>query len=285
MIVSYSEIFKYQTCPRQYYYRFSLNKAPIEESDAIQTGIKGHRLLQDFYELMRQGKTKEEALAIVTQTAMKLAQKPRFMGQAEQTDFALLKAWTLVSNYVGETDFTAESELIENRFLVPVSAIDSDPSLSHVQIGFTPDLVSKRTGGHLDVEDAKFVGRAWSQSKMNRFQQIKLYQIFLSRMGYASSRGILRFFNVQTGKITTKNYVLKGREEETIIRDFMVGVRDVVKFKSQEPELLKLAPRTMNYTACQFCHFEFVCTLEAEGKDASKTLDTMYKDSNYDYTR
>jgi hypothetical protein len=279
IVVSYSEIFKYQVCVRQYYYRFILGLAPIEESDAISTGVKGHKLLQDFYELLREGKDKEEAFKHVTENANKLMKSESF------TDFSLLKAWTLVDNYIRETDFTSEAIIIENRYLFPAAILSDDPLLTDVQIGFTPDVVFERPSGRIDIEDAKFVQRAWSKSKLNRFQQVKLYQVFLDRMGYDISRGIVRFFNLATAKSYIQVYTMGEFEEKTLIHDFMAGVKDVVRFKTQSHEELALAPRTMNYTACQFCQFEFPCTLEAEGKDASKTLDSQFVKSTYDYNR
>lgn len=275
IIVSYSEVFKYQTCQRQYYYRFIKGLQPIEESDAITTGVNGHKLLQDFYELMRQGASKNDALTAVADSALKLINRDRF------ADFNLLKAWTLVDKYIRETEFTGEAVLIENRFLLPVARLTDDPELSHVQIGFTPDLVLERSGRFLDVEDSKFVQRAWSKKKLERYQQTKLYQIFLSEMGYTISRTLIRFFNTQTTDITTYPYVLKAEERTSLTEDFLAGVRDVVRYK----ESPTTAHRTMCYTACQYCAFVFPCTLEAQGKDASKVLSSMYVKSRYDYTQ
>lgn len=279
-IVSYSEVYKWQTCHRQYYYNFILGKRPNDESEAIATGVKGHKLLQDFYRLMAEGKTKEEAHKITTRNAAKLLELESFTSAK-----ALLMAWTLVDNYIRATEFKAEAIIIENRFLLPVSAIDSDPALSHVQIGFTPDVVFKRTGGFIDVEDSKFVQRAWSQKKINRFPQSKLYHVFLSRMGYKISRNQIRFFNVTTGKVSAKPYTLAKVEEDILIHDFMSAVKEMLRYREAPEHTLEFANRTMNYNACQFCDFEVPCSLEAEGKDASKTLKYFYKDSNYDYSR
>lgn len=276
-IVSYSEVFKYQTCPRQYYYRFILGLKPIEESKPITTGVKGHKLLQNFYEYLREGKTKEEAHALTTKSAEKLINAEGFAG------FDLLSAWTLVDNYIRETDFTAEAILIENRFLLPASKLVDE--FSDIQIGFTPDLVLRRKGDFIDVEDYKFVQRAWSKAKISRYSQSKLYQIFLEHMGYKVSRSIIRFFNVATGKITEQPFKMDKDEKDILISDFMAGVQGVLNFKEQYKDFYKYSPRTMCYTACQYCAFSFPCTLEAEGKDASKTLNHDYVKSEYDYTK
>jgi len=277
-IVSFSEVVKWQTCQREYYYNYELNLRPNEESMAITTGVKGHKLLQNFYEYMGAGESKEQALKLVTQNANNLIRGEPFTSQ-----LALSTAWTLVSNYIEETEFTAEAILIENRFLLPASLLSADPVLDDVQIGFTPDVVFRRKGDMIDVEDAKFVGRAWSQKKLNRFPQLKLYQIFLEHMNYEISRTLLRFFNVTTGKITTKPYITTKEEKKILIRDFLSGIKEVLTYREQTPFSKSLAPRTMNCNACQFCYFEEPCTLEAEGKNASNTLRYQYKESSYDY--
>jgi hypothetical protein len=278
-IVSFSEVYKWQTCRRQYYYNYVLDRRPIEMSEAVTTGIKGHRLLQVFHEFLRDGKTKEEALKLTQEYATELIRGAGFSSKD------LLLAWTLVDNYIRATDFTAEAVLVENRFLLPASALDTDPALSHVLIGFTPDVVFERKGDKLDVEDYKFIQRAWPKSKVNRFPQLKLYQIFLGKMNYEISRSILRFFNVKTGIITAQNYILSPEEAKTLTQDFMEGVRELIQYKDGPVHVKEMAPRTMNYGACQFCAFEYPCSLQAEGKSADKTLENMYVKSDYDYTK
>jgi hypothetical protein len=241
------------------------------------TGTKGHKLLQIFYTGLKEGLTKEQAIEAAHQKAQKMAT------EGDGIDFELLKAWTLVQNYLNATDFTAEAIIVEDRFLLPASALSTDPIFADVSIGFTPDLVLKRKGDHCDVEDAKFVQRAWSKSKLNRFPQAKLYQIFLEQMGYGISRSSIRFFNVKTGEVKVQHYTMGNAERFNLTYDFLSGVKEVLKYKTGNPHMFALAPRTMNYTNCQYCPYEYVCTLEAEGKDASRTLATQFKQSNYDY--
>lgn len=277
-IISYSEVLKYQICERQHYYRFIKGYAPREESAAVATGVDGHKLLQIFFEGLKSGLTKEQSWKVTNERAL----------EEIKQDIRLLAAWTLVDNYIRDTEFKTESIFIENRFLLPAdrltSLIEEDP-LHRVQIGFTPDIVFQRKGSFVDIEDYKFVQKAWGANKIERFSQLKIYKILLDRMGYNTSRCILRFFNVATGKSTVKHYTMNPVEEEILIGDFLSGVAAVQSFKEQSDSILKFAPRTMNYTACQFCPFNFPCSLEAEGKDASKTWATQYKKSPYDYTK
>lgn len=278
MIISFSELSKWDTCHRQYYYSFGLNLRPLEESDPISTGLKGHWLLQIFYTAMQNGATQEEARKIVEKKAAELLDQNKF------TD--LIKAWLLVDKYIKETDFTSEAVLVETRFQYPARFLSNDPRLSDVQIGFTPDVVFKRKGGFYDVEDSKFVGRAWSQKKLNRFPQAKLYQILLQRMNYNVSRSSIRFFNTATNKITVNNAELKPAETDNLISDFVDGMLEVIDYRDRwKPGYAYPLRRTMNYSACQYCAFEEPCTLEAQGKDASKTLKYQFKKSEYDYSK
>jgi hypothetical protein len=277
MIISYSELSRFDTCDRQYYYNFILGLQPVDASEAIDTGTKGHKLLQIFYTELQTGKTKEKALATVIQKAQEV------IFATGMPDSRMLKAWLLVENYIRDNEFKTEAVLVENRFLFPFSMLDDDPEYADVQVGFTPDVVFKRSGDFYDVEDFKFVGREWSAKKKERFQQAKLYQLFLRRMGYQVTRSIIRFFNTQTGRISYDAAAMTDAEEAIIIRDFVAGVKELVDFKRQPPEKLALSRRTTNVSTCQYCFYSFPCTLEAQGKDATKTFKSEFITRDYDY--
>lgn len=277
-IVSFSEVYKWDTCQRAYYYRFVLGLKPEEETEAITTGTKGHRLLQSFYTLIEEGKTRDEALELVRASAARMIKHESITEMK-----ALLNAWTLVDNYIRTIDVLPKAALVENRFLLPVAGtLSLDPIFDDVVIGFTPDVVFKR-GEFYDVEDSKFVQRAWSKSKLDMFPQAKLYQVFLRRMGYNVSRSSIRFFNVATAKITEYHDTLDLAEEVNIVNDFLGGVREVLNYRSLSDDDKERTRRTMNYGACQFCAFNYPCKLQKQGKDASKTLQHLYVKSDYDY--
>lgn len=281
-VISYSELAKFDTCERQYYYTFELGLRPIEQSEAIATGTKGHKLLQSFYECMKIGKSREESIEIIQHRAKDLmtSMHPVEVG-------SLLKAWNMVDNYIRKTDFgTKKVSLVENRFLFPAEQLDLDnPNIKHIQIGFTPDVVFERTGGWLDVEDSKFIGKAWPEAKLDHFRQNKLYYIFLKRMGYKVSRCSVKFFNTTTGKVTEKNDTITPVEESTIIRDFVRGLEEVVNYRDFPPEYKKHSRRTMNFYTCQFCAFSRPCKLEEQGKDVTNMLRNQYVKNEYDYTK
>ncbi len=282
-IVSYSELLKWDTCPRQYYYNFELGLRTREESEALTIGAKGHKLLQFFYTALQEGFTKDRALKKTQERAEKL------INTESITEISgLLKAWGLVSNYIRETEFTSDVILVENRFVIPLVlvapiALIDEYGLHDVEIGFTPDVVFQRKGGFCDVEDAKFVGRAWSSAKLNRFPQAKIYQILLKKMKYNVTNSAIRFFNTQTSLISVRNYTLTPAAEVILIRDLTKTIAEVMEYRKLPATEKTETRRTMNYPTCQGCSFEFACTLEAEGKDATPTFKAQFVKSTYDY--
>lgn len=279
-IVSFSELYAWDVCNLQYYYQYTLELMPEELPAAMVTGILGHKLLQNFYTYRGQGMSKEEAHKLTTNHAQKL-----ISSQSITEVTSLLTAWTLVDNYIRDNEFAAKAVIVEKRFLFPLSLLSDDPMFEDVQVGFTPDVVFERSNQLCDVEDAKFVSRAWSKKKLERFSQAKLYQIFLKKMGYKISTTRVRFFNVTTGKITRQDYVMGEAEERNLINDFVNGVREVLTYRRNYASHEVPPRRTMNYTACQFCSFELPCTLQAEGKDATKTLQHLYIKKDYSYAK
>lgn len=259
-VVSYTMVVSWQTCKWEFFYRFGLGLAPAQESNSINIGVHGHKLLENFYRAIQNGMDRKSArLAIQHQVA---ANPP-----AE-----LLKAWVLVDNYIRD-ELRLDGSVVkcEEPIIAPV-APDFDLS-----IGITPDLLWHRTNKWYDLEDYKFIGRAWSDKKKSRYMQLNLYNVILRKLGYPISKGVLRFFNVETGKTSYKVYEPDQTTLDNIFKEFMVSAFEVQEFLNLSiPEQRERATRTLNYNICQFCSYEYPCTLELQGKDASKTLATQY---------
>jgi hypothetical protein len=169
--------------------------------------------------------------------------------------------------------------LVEKPYIVPLSdSID-------LQLGFTADLVWDYHDRRLDIEDYKFVGRAWSQNKLARYNQLDMYLIFLRMLGYDAKRGVLRFFNTTTGKPYHKVYNPDKTTQDILFSDFLIAATEAQEFlELPVAEQRKRAIRTFNYNTCSWCHFNYPCTLEAQGKDASNTLAMEYTANVYGYS-
>lgn len=279
-IISFSALSKFDTCKRAFHYSFDLALVPSELPESVATGVKGHTLLQSYYTMLQSGKSRDESLIAIQHVAREMISK-----QSMTETTSLIKAWSMVDNYIRNIDIKAKVSLVENRFLLPARMLSDEPILADIQIGFTPDVVFERSGGFMDVEDSKFIGKAWAKSKLDMFPQAKLYQIFLKLMGYPISRSGVRFFNTTTGKITEKYDPLTKEEEAILVEDFVGGLLDVLEHTAKSDEQKNRSRRTMNYSTCQYCWFAYPCKLEREGKSAVNTLKYQYMKNEYDYAK
>ncbi len=278
MIVSYSEVAKYQKCPRQFYYGILKGHRQIEMSDAISVGVFGHTLLQRYFGCIKAGMSHVSSVAAMNDKAKELN---------KTLDFRLLTAWTLVTEYLKKLDFKATALFVENRFLVPASNLTDDPYFKDIEIGLTPDLVIQRTGDFLDVEDFKFTQREWDTTSKQRASQVKIYQLCLESMGYKVTRSRFRFFNTKTGVLSDYSSTMNSLERIHVKQDFLEGVRLVVEAKKlfEAKGEDTYYPRTLNFLECRYCPFKFPCELEFNGKDASNTFKTQYTKRTYDYSK
>lgn len=265
-IVSFSEVYTWQTCRREFYYHYGLGLTPIEDKESIYKGVQGHRLLQNFYRGIQRGLTKDEAREEMREFFR------------EEKMHELVEVWMMVEKYIQDLKLEGEAVLVEEAFVVPVAGEDS------LSIGFTPDLVWNQKGKRIIIEDYKFVGRMWAKSKLSRYTQLDLYNAFLHKMGFNVTRGVLRFFNLATNTFPYQVYTPSQTRLDNLYKEFVESALEIQQFKNLPIEQQKEAAiRTINYTVCQWCSYIFPCNLEQDGKDASKTLATQYKPSKYSY--
>lgn len=268
-IVSYSEIYSFQTCMRQYYYANTLDLRPVNERGSLKKGISGHRMLQSYYDAVHIGKDKDDAMQEVLDNL--------------PTDLEpeMLSAYALVNNFVQELDKEIrkyEILYVEEPFLLRID--------NGLTIGFTPDIVYKKDAEHI-IEDGKFISRMWPKNKLTRYTQLDIYNSLLRKLGIPISKGYIRFLNVETGRINKQLYNPDDERLKNIYDEFITLARKVKAFKDQPVADQKIgALRTLNYHAvCQGCDYVLPCDFELSGKDASKTLLTQYIASDYGYLK
>lgn len=273
-VISYSEVNIFHTCSRRYYYQMGMGLAPISMSPAIETGVEGHLLLERFYKSLQAGKTQAASLKSMHNPGNKMTGEK-------------LKAWMLANDYASHLDLKEGFPLLVEEKIIhkPLESLDNEYlGLDDLMIGFTPDLVWEYKNGRIEVEDYKFVQRAWPENKIAHYRQLPIYMAFLRERGIDVSRAILRFFNATTNKISYQVYNPSDEELRLLKSEFIRAALEVKAFKDRPvAEQRELAIRTLNYNTCQYCPFAYPCKLEGQGKSASKTLATQYTGSDYGY--
>lgn len=273
-VVSYSEVSIFHTCSRRYYYQMGMGLAPNSISPAIETGIEGHALLERFYKSLQAGKTQA--------AAVKSMHNPDNKMTGEK-----LKAWMLANDYASKLNLKEGFPLLVEEKIIhkPNESLDNEYlGLDDLMIGFTPDLVWEYKNGRIEVEDYKFVQRAWPENKIAHYRQLPIYMAFLRERGIDVSRAVLRFFNASTNKISYHIFNPSDEELRILKSEFIRAALQVKEFKDRPvKEQRELAIRTLNNNTCQYCPFAYPCKLEGQGKSASKTLATQYGASDYGY--
>lgn len=272
-VISYSEVAIYQQCTQRYYYHFGLGLKALDMGPAITTGIDGHKMLERYYKAVLEGKDQESALA-------------KMHNSVETMTAEKLKAWMLANSYAQEFSSKGKPLLVEEAIIFkPEESLSLGVlGLDGLTVGFTPDLVWETKNGHIQVEDYKFVGRAWSKKKLAHYRQLNLYIVFLRALGYNVTEGILRFFNTTTNQSSSYSFKPTSRELEILKNDFVKEALKVREFRLQPVvEMREAASRTLNYSTCSYCPFNYPCSLEAKGLSAQKTFATQYTENDYGY--
>lgn len=274
-VVSYSEVSIFQYCTRRFYYQFGLGLRPIEQGKAIGTGVEGHTFLERFYKKLQSGATQADALDFMFE------HNPKNTISGEK-----LKAYTIASGYARDLKLQGEPWAVEQPVIVkPTEHISHGVlGINDLYIGFTPDLVWEKPNGFLEVEDYKFSGRDWNPKKVSHYRQLNIYNALLREQGHNVSRGILRLFNTTTGQNREIIFDPSIKELTILKSEFVRAALQVKEFKELPiTEQREIAIRTLNYQSCGFCPYTFPCSLEAQGKDATRTLETQFTHSDYGY--
>lgn len=262
MIISYSEVKSGQACMYRYYYQYGLGLVPKHEGNAINAGHAGHSIMKVFYRAIRNGSTRQDALELARLELDKYTSLHDFNERA-------VRAWALAEHYISNLSLKGTPVLVDEPLQLDLT------SEYGFKIGFTPDLLWDDV-----VEDYKFVGKAWSNNKQDRYSQLDLYTVFLRMMGYTVNRAVLRFFNLQTNKVTQKTIDINPTKLNTVFNDFVKKASELRDFKELPVAAQRLeATRTFDEGTCNWCKYILPCTYELSGLDASKTLSTQFREN------
>jgi hypothetical protein len=261
MIVSGSELATFNECEMQHHYKYVKGYNPNSESIAIMTGNFGHDNQEQFFKSIESGKTKEEALNAITPIA--------------NNEFGL-KAASLSYRFC--SDFNVDSGkpvIIEKKMIVPLT--------EDIDIGFTPDLLWEYNSGEMKLFDWKFTGRTWSEKAAQMHYQLPSYVGHLNRtFGYKITHINYVFFNTKSAeaKYKIQSFRVNDTEVDSIVDD---QIKAADRLGATEPyDVFRINHKNI----CDYCVFQFPCSLERKGKDATETWKLMFntKSTGYGYS-
>jgi len=301
VVLSNSEIQSWHLCERRHFYAHVLKLEPKNYSAAIQRGFLGHEALAEFYEAMKDGKSKDEchkaAVAPIDNLLIPLLNDIKNLDTDKINMLSNLKS--LVMQYV----LKYYDEHKKHFNIIEVETVHIVPTpITGVQFGIKLDLLAEYTQppytGELVNIDHKFVKRFKNRDTIKLLPQIPRYQAVLRSDGFPVNRGTLnQLKHSATSDIFRKEPVSPTDADLTQIIDetFIVIHRILERISLPVEEQDIQALRTRSETVCGYCPFRKICTAESDHGSifsergqkngmAKYFLDEHYRENTYGYT-
>jgi DNA helicase-2/ATP-dependent DNA helicase PcrA len=234
--LSYSQIDTFDTCPRQYRFRY-IQRIPVPPSAAASLGSSIHQTLRDFYQEIKDGQkmTKKDLLKLLEvnwlpQGYTSKAHEERMKKQGQR----------MLADFYKQFDGQQMPRDLEQPFIIRVS-----PKL---KIGGKIDRVDEAKG-RLEIIDYK-TGKVMEQKKIDQSLQMTVYALA------AADKGI---YGKKPEKVMLTFYFLdKGEKKSTKrTREQLEQAKKELLEKAKEIEKSGFEPKPSK--RCEFCDFKLLC--------------------------
>ena len=234
--LSYSQIDTFETCPRQYRFRY-IQRIPVPPSAAASFGTSMHQILRDFYQEIKDGQkmTKKDLLKLLDvnwspQGYTSKAHEERMKKQGQR----------MLADFYDQFDGQQIPRDLEQPFIIRIS-----PGL---KIGGKIDRIDEQKG-KLEVIDYK-TGKVMEQKEIDKSLQMTIYALAATDKGIYGRKPeevVLSFYYLDTGeKKSTKRTV-----------DQLEQAKKELVEKAKEVEKSDFQPRPGIW--CDFCDFKLLC--------------------------
>lgn len=286
--VSHSEVDSYLLCRRKHYYGYGLSLQRVTESNSLQTGTAGHKVLEVFYRhILENGLTAEEQSAEFD-NAFKIAQ--------ETYNEIVKEGYEDANNRAALHDilFHETYGYFANEFFVRngwrILGVESEFNLMYdedtqASYPFVVDMIVQDTDGKYVVIDHKFVYDFYTPEQTDLQPQIPKYIGALRALGHEVSYGAYNMLRTRKMKDPTpesNNYLMLLKPNSTrVVNTFMeqlgvaAEIQALKELTIEEQE--KRAYRTANKMVCQSCSFRDICSIELMGGNVELIKKTEYK--------
>jgi len=234
--LSFSQINTFNTCPRQYRFRY-LQRIPTPSSAAASFGSSIHQTLRDFYQEIKEGKklTKKDLLAL-----LEVDWSPQGYASKSHEERMKKQGQRMLTDFYKKFDPKVIPKDLEQPFVIKVS--------HKLKIGGRIDRVDEKKG-ELEIIDYK-TGKVMEQKNIDQSLQMTVYALAAADKGIYGKKPekvVLTFYFLDTGeKKSTKRTT--GQLEE--------AKKELVE-KAKEVEESGFEPKPSNM--CEFCDFKLLC--------------------------
>lgn len=273
-IVSNSELTAYNTCKLQHHYMYELGLGPREPSIPLYRGIIGHKALEAYYNMMKDGHNvddcKHEAMQVLNLETVRLAtEEPWNVDKIEQIDMLASRIQMYPEVYRNEP-FTVLA--VEETFKANM--------IFDNWMGFIPDLIVEYHRGSLKgqpvVLDHKFIYNFKTLEELKLDAQLPRYMIALQALGYPVKHMV--FNQIRTRDLKNAKPVEFFRRSESMVTQTAAEtIWEEQKYTLQLIDQKHPPIRALTPMVCKGCWFKDPCTVSMDGESVETMLRIQYK--------
>lgn len=270
--VSHSEVESYLRCERQHFYGYGMEIQRVATSDALSTGIFGHKILELFFKKMQECGDWFEAVEHTNSVII-----PAIVAE-NGLDANSAKALTAINWFFASEQFSGWKILaVEQEYVVPVA--------DDLEMPFVVDLIAADKYGDNWLIDNKFVYDFYTMTDAELMPQIPKYMYGLSNLGIKIDKTAYSMYRTRSLKTADVNNmyqflpfsVTPTRVAQTAIEQFRASGR-IQEIKRQDLSVQsQTALRTANKTVCQGCSFRSLCVAELNDWQPNLVLNAEYQ--------
>ncbi len=264
--VSHSEVDSYLRCERQHFYGYGLGVTRINESDSLARGTAGHKILEKFFNGLKDGLDVKDLNTQVFADCAEIAiLNPDQAGELIRTFIAFFNNYPFYGWVV---------EGVEQEYVLPVT--------EGLAIPFVVDLLIRDPYGYLWVIDHKFMYDYLNDRDLELTPQLAKYFIGLKALGVQVDRAAYSVYRYRPNqkddnyKFTPVDFT-QERLVQTIREQAIVADR-ILKLKELPIEQWSYnAMRVSNKMVCNSCSFRSLCVAELNDWQPNLVLSADYK--------
>lgn len=274
--VSHSEVDSYLLCRRKHYYGYTKSLQRVRESSALAMGSAGHKVLEEFYTAILNGKSFEAALKVAHVIADELRQEvdvPANRANIFDTLFdfyfpnepLVKEGWTILA--------------VEKQF-----NLEYDEA-KQLQYPFVVDIIAQSPEGKTVVIDHKFVYDFYTYEASIMQPQIPKYIGALRALNYKIDYGAYNMIRTRKLKepdaasmIQWLDVKPEAQRVKQVFTEQIAVASEIQDIKAlDEAQQDARAYRVANKMVCQSCSFLDICRTELSGGNSKLMIQTEYK--------
>lgn len=236
--VSYSQLDSFATCPLQYKYRYIL-KIPVPPSAALTFGDTMHRVINAFYERIKNGEAGTKAMLLQLLHSL---WSPVGFGDKVYEEKMKKHGADLLERYFEKVYDPGRIPLaLEHPFTIKIT-----PTL---RLGGKIDRVDKHADGTLEIIDYK-TGQAPKTRNVANDLQLTVYALAATDAG---------LYRQPVDKVIVSFFFFEGSEKISATRTEtqLTEAREIIRGRAQEMSTSDFRPTPGRH--CDFCEFRLIC--------------------------